>query len=472
RTGPCCAAANYNNYPGNSFFMPCEGFLPPPNAMLPRLHRSRGGAGGKGTAGHGHAVAPRRTACPMPESHATVRHALGLAALAVVLVLAIVVGPFLVVRDAQRESVAAAAIVNHTHEVEATVQALMYDLRNREAAAVAYASGVDSPAIRERLAESAGEIPANLERLRRLTRDNPDQQVRIGRLAAMTEQRGQLVDAMLALPAGQAERRDVAWLLDRSPLRILGAEISAAEQELLQARSLEADRLARRSSAVTWAAMALQLLLLGGLALVLRWQLRNRRAAEAQAARSSARAQAVLQSVREPMAVLDRELRVVLHNPAFNEVFGGDAGLGAPIEAFGGGTWAQPEIRQRLADVLARDRELWDHEIVHRGGDGRERTLLVNARRMALPDRDDEVALVTANDVTAQKAAEREVRELNRQLQGKVDQVSEVNRELEAFSYSVSHDLRAPLRHIGGFADKLGRHLGEAKDERTVHYLS
>src|SRR5690606_37300774 len=151
RTGPCCAAANYNNYPGNSFFMPCEGFFTPANAMLPRLHRSRGGAGGKGTAGHGHAVAPRRTACPMPESHATVRHALGLAALAVALVLAIVVGPFLVVRDAQRESVAAAAIVNHPHEVEATVQALMYALRNREAAAVAYASGVDSPAIRERL---------------------------------------------------------------------------------------------------------------------------------------------------------------------------------------------------------------------------------------------------------------------------------------------------------------------------------
>jgi light-regulated signal transduction histidine kinase (bacteriophytochrome) len=56
-------------------------------------------------------------------------------------------------------------------------------------------------------------------------------------------------------------------------------------------------------------------------------------------------------------------------------------------------------------------------------------------------------------------------------LQGKVEQVSEVNRELEAFSYSVSHDLRAPLRHIGGFADKLGRHLGERNDEKTTHYL-
>jgi light-regulated signal transduction histidine kinase (bacteriophytochrome) len=101
-----------------------------------------------------------------------------------------------------------------------------------------------------------------------------------------------------------------------------------------------------------------------------------------------------------------------------------------------------------------------------------DRTLMVNARRMALPDREDEVALVTANDISAQKAADLQVRDLNRQLQGKVEQVSEVNRELEAFSYSVSHDLRAPLRHIGGFADKLGRHLGEGKDEKTIHYLA
>ena len=76
-----------------------------------------------------------------------------LAALTVGLMLLIVIGPFLVVRDAFHQSQVASEAVNHTHEVASTVQALMYDLRNRESATVAYAFGHDSSAIRERLAE-------------------------------------------------------------------------------------------------------------------------------------------------------------------------------------------------------------------------------------------------------------------------------------------------------------------------------
>src|SRR5690606_34670190 len=137
----------------------------------------------------------------------------------------------------------------------------------------------------------------------------------------------------------------------------------------------------------------------------------------------------------------------------------------------GDGAWDDPLVRQRLADVLLRGRELWDFEHQQRSVDGINRTMLINARRMALPDANDEVVLMTISDITLQRAVQQHVEELNRQLEGKVEQMADVNRELEAFSYSVSHDLRAPLRHVAGFSDKLGRHLGEAIDSKTQHYL-
>ena len=401
------------------------------------------------------------------------RNPLVLIGLATVAVLLIVIGPFLMVRDATRQSLAAAAMVNHTYEVGSTINALMYDLRNRESAAVAYAHNHDSQAVRDRLADSARGIPPNLARLEELTQDNPEQLIRVGKLTSLIEQRGATMDAILNKPAGEADAQEVQWLIDRNPLRFISNEIYETEQSLLAAREREAARLEHRASVVTWVAIAAQLLMLALLGGLLSWQLRRRQAAEENAMRSSARATAVLQTVREPVVVLDRTMSVVMHNPAFAEMFGIEGELaGRPLDEIGGGTWANPETRQRLRDVLARDRELWDHEIRFRDGNGFDRSFMVNAQRMVLPDSSDEVALVTANDVSAQKVAERQVRELNRQLQGKVDQVSEVNRELEAFSYSVSHDLRAPLRHIGGFADKLRRHLGDAADEKAEHYLS
>ena len=105
----------------------------------------------------------------MFDAIAPARHALGLAGLMAVLVLLVVVGPFLLVRDAHRQSVAASAIVNHTHEVEATAKSLMYDLRNRESAALAHAFGHDSEAIRARLADSKQAIPRALQRLTSIT---------------------------------------------------------------------------------------------------------------------------------------------------------------------------------------------------------------------------------------------------------------------------------------------------------------
>ncbi len=394
--------------------------------------------------------------------------------LLVLAVVLIVVAPFMLLRVATQRTLDASDLVARTRAVEAAVHALLYDLRDRELGALALGNGIDTPSLRRRIAESSREIPAGIERITRLTRDHPEQQVRIGMLRANIEHRDALVDRILAAKPGAASTHDdLLTMTTRFPSRDLATQIVASEQQLLTRRIADADRLRRLTQALTWGSMLAQLLLLTLVIYFSRRQLAQRQRAERVARQASARAQSILQTVREPIVLADAQLRVVLHNAAFSDLYGVDydQSRGVPLAEIGGGAWNDAETLQRLSNVLARDRELWDYEQAQQMADGVHRTMLINARKMPLPDSDDHVVLITASDITAQKTAEGRINELNRQLEGKIDQVSDVNRELEAFSYSVSHDLRAPLRHISGFADKLGRQLGDDADEKSRHYL-
>jgi len=80
-----------------------------------------------------------------------------------------------------------------------------------------------------------------------------------------------------------------------------------------------------------------------------------------------------------------------------------------------------------------------------------------------------------ARDITRRKQAELEILQLNSQLEQRVRertaQLETANRELEAFSYSVSHDLRAPLRGIDGWSLALAEDYAGQLDERAHQYL-
>lgn len=114
----------------------------------------------------------------------------------------------------------------------------------------------------------------------------------------------------------------------------------------------------------------------------------------------------------------------------------------------------------------------WEGELKRTTAQG---TTVVVAARYAL--RRDEQArpvavLETSNDITERKRREEEIQGLNQELAKRSTELEAINKELEAFAYSVSHDLRAPLRHVAGFTELLQKKVASGVDEKSNRYMA
>ncbi|WP_263354634.1 sensor histidine kinase [Acidicapsa acidisoli] len=113
----------------------------------------------------------------------------------------------------------------------------------------------------------------------------------------------------------------------------------------------------------------------------------------------------------------------------------------------------------------------WEGELRKSKADGSK---VVVASRWSL--RQDEqgrpvAILETNNDITERKRREEDIQSLNQELAMRSTELESINKELEAFAYSISHDLRAPLRHMAGYAELLQKKASSVLDDKSNHYM-
>lgn len=356
----------------------------------------------------------------------------------------------------------AAEWVKHTHEVIGKLAELRSSMDESQSGMRGYVITGDSSflALSERSDPAARKTLAELRDLRELTVDNPSQQARLSQLGKWVPEQldvSQAVIRMWRAAAVDPEAQTAAVHREKALMDPILACLTAMRNEevrLLAVRDARTETIIDRTFAILPAGLLLSLLLLGASILRLNGEIGERQHGAEILANERNLLRTLIDLLPTLIYVKDRDSRFLVANFACANFMGA-----AKPEDLIGKTDADFYPADAARNFRAEELPVLDGiALVGKEQPSSHSPQVLLTTKVPLRGGDGKIiGLVGASfDISERKQAEDEIRQLNTTLDQRVRertaQLETVIKELDAFSYSVSHDLRAPLRAVDGFS--------------------
>lgn len=163
-------------------------------------------------------------------------------------------------------------------------------------------------------------------------------------------------------------------------------------------------------------------------------------------------AEAIVETVREPLIILDGNLRIKTANKAFFDAFKVEKKetYNKLIFELGNGQWDIPELKKLLKKILPKNSHFENFEVTHTFDDIGTRTMMLNARRIVLEGHKTELVLLAIEDITHKK---------------------NIDKHKDDFIGIATHELKTPLTSIKSFVQILKKHHEKSTDTKTNFML-
>jgi two-component system CheB/CheR fusion protein len=171
-------------------------------------------------------------------------------------------------------------------------------------------------------------------------------------------------------------------------------------------------------------------------------------------------AEAIVETVREPLVILNQNLQVIKANRTFYETFQAtrEETEKRLIYDLGNGQWNIPKLRELVENILPAHSTFRGFEVTHEFEHVGRKVMLLNASEIFNPSAQARTILLAIEDTTDRKQAEEALRT--------------TNAELQHFAYALTHDLQEPLRMVVNFTELLGREYAGKLGEEADKFIS